>query len=74
MSAKYGRDNHGKTWKWGLVYLGSASPAWTSVNGQPWRVVAWFKTRKACEEHAKRGGLMTYAICRIERIDGVIVA
>lgn len=58
--AYFGRDKPSRTYKWGLVL-----PSIQFGEAYPWRVVCWFKTRKAAEDYAKRvHGRNPYAIAR----------
>jgi hypothetical protein len=69
--AFYGRDTPSKTYKWGLV-LPSQLPKglWPNAEfAREWRVVAWFPTRNAAEQYAKRvHGHQPHAIARAHNL------
>lgn len=62
--AFYGREQPSKTYKWGLVLpLETYIP--TGMVPALWKVVAWFPTRAAAEQYAKRiHGRAPHAIAR----------
>lgn len=62
--AYYGRPDPSSTYKWGLA-LPSQLPPGLWPERHPWKVVAWFKTRKACDAYAFRvHSHQPHGICR----------